>query len=262
MQAAAHGHDGPPPPPGVEDFSPGAFLFDGTIFAIDRLIMVRLIVAAVLLLIFSVYTLRAKLVPGRSQSAVELLLEFVQKNISEEVLGKKEGRNFLPLLAILFVTIFFTNITGVIPILNISSNSLIGMPIVMAIFAYVGFIYAGVSRKGIRFFKDSVAPSGVPKVMLLLIAPIEFFSTFVIRPTTLALRLFVNMVAGHIILALTFWGTQVLFFYVSGPLKAAALVTFSASIAITFFEVFVAGLQAFIFTLLSAVYIKMSVDEH
>lgn len=257
-----NGHEGPPDPPGMADFFPDPFLFAGTPFAIDRIMMVRLIVLAVLVLIFTLFTLRAKLVPGRGQNMVELLLEFVEKNVAVEILGKKEGKRFLPMLTILFVGIFFMNITGVIPGINIAATSVIGMPIIYAAFAYIGFIYAGVSRQGLHYFKNSVAPSGVPAVILPLLIPIELFSTFIVRPATLAIRLVVNMVAGHIMLALTFWGTEMIFIYATGAIKAIGTITFVAALLMTIFEIFVAGLQAYIFALLTAVYIQMSVEAH
>ena len=104
-------------------------------------------------------------------------------------------------------------------------------------------------------------PKGLPKPVYLLITPIEFFSTFIVRPATLAVRLLCNMMSGHLLLALTFFGTSALL-AAAGSLKALAVATFAAAIAMTLFEIFVAFLQAYIFATLTAVYIKLSVESH
>ena len=102
----------------------------------------------------------------------------------------------------------------------------------------------------------------MPWPLYILLTPIEFLSTFIIRPATLTIRLLANMLAGHLMLALTFFGTHFLFFEAAGALKGVAVLTFAGAIGITAFEIFVAGLQAFIFSILTAVYIKTSIETH
>jgi len=155
------------------------------------------------------------------------------------------------------------NITGIIPSLNIAGTSLIGLPIVMAVAAYVTFIFAGVKKHGMGFFKASLFPAGVPAAFYILVTPIEFLSTFILRPVTLALRLTMNMIAGHLLLVLCFGATQFFLFQASGGFKAFGAGTFLFGFIFTLFEILVAFLQAYVFTLLTTVYIQLALaDEH
>lgn len=247
--------------PSISEFFPPAIFFEGTPFAINRIMLVRLVVAALLILWLFLATRRAKLIPSRAQSVVEFALDFVRVQIVESVLGRTEGRRFLPLLTTLFFTIFAMNIAGVIPFLNIAGTSVVGLPVVLALLVYVVYLYSGFKKQGPGYLKASLFPKGVPPVMYLLITPIEFLQVFILRPFTLALRLLANMMAGHLMLVLCFAATQYLLFSAGGVLKIAGGLTLIGGFAITLFEIFVAFLQAFIFTLLAAVYIQMSLDE-
>jgi F-type H+-transporting ATPase subunit a len=157
------------------------------------------------------------------------------------------------------------NITGVIPALNISGTSVIGLPLVLALAAYVTFIYAGMKKHGFGFFKNSLFPAGVPAPFYILVTPIEFLSTFILRPVTLALRLMMNMIAGHLLLVLCFSATHFFFFssQVDGLTRLFGGGTFLFGFAFTLFEILVAFLQAYVFTLLTTVYIQLAMaDEH
>lgn len=250
--------------PGLEEFFPEPFLFEGTPFEINRLIMVRLIAVVLLAIVFGLYARRARLVPGRSQSAVEMLMEFARKQIGFEILGEEKADRYMPLLATIFFGTLFMNLTGVIPGLQIAATSVIGMPLVYALVAYVGFITAGIKEQGLgHFFKSQLMPPGVPKILYLLMVPIEFLSTFIIRPATLTIRLLANMIAGHLILVLCFVGTNFLYLGMSGlPGIALGSVTLLAGIAFVAFELFVGALQAYIFALLTSIYISLSIEEH
>ena len=96
----------------------------------------------------------------------------------------------------------------------------------------------------------------------MLLTPIEFFSTFIIRPFTLTVRLLANMISGHLLLALCFVATSFFFFEASAALKGLGALTLLMGFAFTLFELFVAALQAYIFALLTAVYINLSISEH
>ena len=227
----------------------------------NRIILVRIVAAAVLCLLFIVAARRAKLVPGRGQNIAEIGLDFVRVNIAQETLGHN-ARRFLPMLTTIFFAVLFFNITGVIPFLNIASTSLIGMPIVLALWVYVMYLGVGIKKFGLGgYLKNSLFPPGVPKILYVLIAPIEAIQVFLFRPLTLALRLTANMIAGHLILVLTFSATHFFIFEAGGVLKAASALSLAAGVAFTLFEILVALLQAYIFTLLAAVYLNMSVEE-
>ncbi|GHG57096.1 ATP synthase subunit a [Flavimobilis marinus] len=247
----------------MTDFYPPAIFFEGTIFEFNRITLVRLIAAAVLVTLFVLAARRAKLVPGRGQGVAEMALDFVRVQIAEDILGKENARRHLTLLTIMFFTIFAMNITGIVPFLNIAGSSLIGFPLVMAIVAYVAFIAAGVRKHGgLGYLKTSLFPSGVPWPIYIILTPIELISTFVLRPATLTVRLLVNMVAGHLLLVLCFGATHYLFLEAAPAFKAFGAITFAGGFAFTLFEIFVAALQAYIFTLLTAVYINLSEEAH
>jgi F-type H+-transporting ATPase subunit a len=113
------------------------------------------------------------------------------------------------------------------------------------------------------FFKSSLFPAGVPAAFYILVTPIEFLSTFILRPVTLALRLTMNMIAGHLLLVLCFGATQYFLFQASGGFKAFGAGTFLFGFIFTLFEILVAFLQAYVFTLLTTVYIQLALaDEH
>lgn len=245
------------------EFFPAPFLFEGTPFEFNRIMLVRVIATVVLITVFWLAARRARLVPGRFQGAIELALDFVRVSIAEEVLGKESGRRATALLTIIFFGVFAMNITGVIPLLNIAGSSVIGVPLVFAVIAFVGFIAAGVRSQGVGgYLKSTLFPPGVPKVLYIILTPIEFLSTFILRPATLTIRLLANMLVGHLLLVLCFGATHFLFLEASGALKLVGGVTLAAGLAFTVFEIFIAALQAFIFTLLTAVYIQLSEESH
>lgn len=248
--------------PTISEFFPPAIFFDGTPFEFNRIQLVRIVVAVLLILWLWLSTRHAKLVPGRAQSIVELALDFVRVQIVESVLGKTVGRRYLSLLTTLFFIILAMNFAGVIPFLNIGGTSVVGLPVVLAIWVYITYLVAGFKKHGgIGYLKASLFPSGVPPVMYLLITPIEFLQVFILRPLTLALRLLANMMAGHLMLVLCFAATNFLIFEGGGLIPATGVLTFVGGVGITLFEIFVSFLQAFIFTLLAAVYIQMSLDD-
>jgi len=204
-----------------------------------------------------------KVVPGRFQSIVEMGLDFVRVNIAEDLLGKKDGRRFLPILTTFFFMILFMNLMGIVPGINIAGTSVIAMPLLLAVVAYVTFIYAGIRKSPGKFFKNSLMPSGVPWPLYIIIIPLEFLSTFIIRPVTLTLRLLMNMIVGHLMLVLFFSATQFFIFTLGGFWSLLGAGTLAFGFVFTIFELLVGFLQAYVFTILTAVYIQLAVaDEH
>jgi F-type H+-transporting ATPase subunit a len=181
-------------------------------------------------------------------------------------LGEKDGRRFLPVLMTIFFTTLGMNLTGVIPGLQIAGTSVIGLPLLMAAVAYALFIYAGLRKHSWRFFRDALFLPGVPWPLYFLLTPVELFSTFILRPITLTLRLTMNMIAGHMLLALCFTATS--FFFVTvlangNLLGLLGVGSLAFGIAFSLLDLFVAALQAYVFTILTAIYIQMAVaDEH
>jgi F-type H+-transporting ATPase subunit a len=242
-------------------------LFIGTPFEMNRILIIRMLIVVILVLIFWLGTRNLKVIPGRAQVAFEFITGFVRNSIIIDTLGEKNGRRFMPLLFTIFFLTLGLNLTGVIPGLQIASTGLIGMPIIMAVVAYVVFIYAGLKQHGLKYFKNQLILPGVPLPLVPFLALLEFLSTFILRPITLTLRLTMNMVAGHMLLVLCFLATNFFFFTVLGqqgnPLGFLGIGTFAFGIAFTLLELFVAALQAYVFTILTAIYIQFSLaDEH
>lgn len=249
--------------PTIYEFFPNVIFFEGTWFEINRVILIRFIAVAVLVLLFWLGTRRMKLVPGRGQSVVELGFNFVRSEIADGVLGQKDGKRFMPLLTAIFFLVLFMNLTGIIPGLNLAGTSVIGIPLLLAVIAYGAFIYAGVKKSPGNFFRNALFPPGVPLYIMPLVTVIEFISTFLVRPVTLTLRLLMNMMVGHLLLVLFFAGTQFFFFSAGGLYTLFGVGTIAFGLAFTLFEVLIAVLQAFIFAILTAVYIQLALlEEH
>lgn len=241
-------------------------LFEGTPFELNRILLIRLLAVVVVVLILWLGTRRLKLVPTRGQVAMEFVINFVRRGIVIDTLGEKDGKRFMPILMTIFFLTLALNLTGTIPGLQIASTGLIGQALIMAVVAYVTFIYAGINRHGVKFFKNSLVLPGVPLPIQPVIILLEFLSTFIIRPITLTLRLTMNMVAGHMLLALCFLATNFFFITVlasGNPLGLIGVGTFAFGVVFVVLEIFIGALQAFVFTILTAIYIQMALaDEH
>lgn len=240
-------------------------LFAGTPIELDRLMLIRILMTVVLLGFF-VYAMRSpKLIPRGAQNVAEYGLAFVKNQIADEVLGKEQGKRFLPVLVTIFFTVLFLNASSIIPFLNISSNARVGMPIVLAALAYVVFNYVGIKKYGFfKYVKSSIVVPNVPIALHFLLIPIEFISTFILRPFTLTVRLMANMLAGHIMLVLFFSATQYFFFEAAAGMKVFGVFSLAAGFGFTLFEMLVIFLQAYVFALLTAVYIDLALhaDSH
>ena len=251
-----------PHQPGILDFLPEAIFGEGTFLSFNRVTLARVIVAVVLCAVAARVASRLRLVPTRGQQVVEMLAEFVRRSIGIEMLGDARGRRFAPILGVIFIGVLGMNLTGVVPGINIAASSVMAVPVVFAVLAYVTFIAAGIREQGVGpFFKSQLFPPGLPWPIYFLITPIEFFSNFVVRPATLAIRLLCNMISGHLLLALTFFGTSAMLAS-AGGMKGLAVLMVGTSLVVTLFEIFIAILQAYIFAVLTAVYIKLSVEAH
>ncbi|GAB2701993.1 F0F1 ATP synthase subunit A [Nocardia mexicana] len=240
-------------------------LFEGTPFELDRLMLIRVLMTAVLVAVMLLAFRSPKIVPRGLQNIAESGLVFVKEQICDEVLGKESGRKFFPLIATIFFTVLFLNFSGIIPFLNISSNARIGMPIVLAAIAYVAFNYVGIKKYGFwKYMRSSIVVPNVPIAMHGLLIPIEFISTFILRPFTLTVRLMANMLAGHIMLVLFFSATQYFLFDGAAWMKGLSPFALLGGFAFTLFEILVIFLQAYVFALLTAVYIGLAqhADSH
>ncbi|WP_084499298.1 F0F1 ATP synthase subunit A [Nocardia gamkensis] len=245
--------------PSLTDFFPPAVLFEGTPFELDRLMLIRILMTAVLVVVMVLAFRSPRIVPRGLQNVAEIGLVFVKEQICDEVLGKESGRKFLPLIATIFFTVLFLNFSGVVPGLNISSNARIGMPLVLAVIAYLTFNYVGIKKYGfLNYMRSSIVVPNVPAALHVLLIPIEFVSTFILRPFTLTVRLMANMLAGHIMLVLFFSATWFFLFDATSWMKVFSPFSLLAGLGFTFFELLVIFLQAYVFALLTAVYISLA----
>jgi F-type H+-transporting ATPase subunit a len=207
---------------------------------------------------------RVAVVPGKLQYVGENLYGFVRNQIAIDSIGR-EGIKYVPYLASLFFFIAVLNIAGIIPVLQFPATSRIAIPLFLAIVSWLIFNIIGIRRVGfVHYFKSMMFPPGIPWPVYFILAPIELFSTFVFRPITLALRLTFNMFAGHLVLLLAALGGEYLFFHTKGIVGYGfGGISFIGAVVLTGFEAFVQLLQAYVFTLLSALYIGGALaDEH
>lgn len=230
-----------------------AFLLDGTPFAVNKITLIYLAAAICSLSIFIIGGSKKSLVPTGVQNVAEASVDFIRDGVVLQTIGP-DGMRFMPFLCSLFFFIFFTNITGIIPIVQMPANARMAMPAFFALLTWVLFIAVGIKHQGpFGYLKSVLFPPGVPKALYLLVTPIEFISTFLVRPFSLAVRLFANLLAGHILLV-TF-GVLAAALWAAKPTVAIVPLPFLMLVFLTGFEVLVAFLQAYIFTILAAVYI-------
>lgn len=206
---------------------------------------------------------KASVVPSKLQFAGEMVYGFVRNEIGKDVIGS-EFRRFVPFLFTVFTFVLTNNLFGIIPLIQFPTMSRIGFPVSITLFVYFTYHYVAIRKHGLpKYLKDMCFMPGIPKFMYIILAPLEFATFFLIRPLTLAMRLFGNMFAGHLLLILFTLGGEYMLHNENFLLKFLSVFSFAFSIGFTFFELFVQCLQAYIFTLLSALYIAGALaDEH
>jgi F-type H+-transporting ATPase subunit a len=250
--------------PSIEEFEWPSIVdlhLGGLDLSINRVVLQMFLVALLVWALFFFAFRKPRLVPSGLQNLMEAMVDFIRNQIALEVIGH-EGIRFVPYLTTLFAFVFLGNVGGIIPPVFFPLNGRMALPAVMAVCSLLLFISVGVSQQGFRYFLNVLFPPGMPKAIYLLLTPIELISTFVVRPITLAIRLLANMIAGHLILSVFFVaaGYMLTSLNISTIFGVGALVFAVALIA---FELFVAGLQAYVFTILSAVYIAGAMEpEH
>ncbi|PCI38645.1 MAG: F0F1 ATP synthase subunit A [Rhodospirillaceae bacterium] len=189
------------------------------------------------------------LVPGRWQSMAELSYEFVAGLLKDNV--GAEGRKYFPFVFSLFMFIFFANLLGLLPY-SFTFTSHIIVTFVLAMVVFIGVTIIGFAVHGLKFLTFFV-PSGVPAVVLILMVPIEIIS-YLSRPISLSVRLFANMTAGHILMKV--FASFIL------PLGILGIAPFVVDVALVGFELLVAFLQAYVFTVLTCLYLNDAIHLH
>jgi F-type H+-transporting ATPase subunit a len=213
----------------------------------SALLMTIVVVLVTALLVLG--TRKRALVPGRWQSLAEMSYEFVADMIDTNV--GHGGREFLPFVFTLFMFILFANFLGMIPY-SYTVTSQIVVTFALAAVVFIGVTIIGIVRHGFGFLRLFV-PQGVPPVLLLLLVPIELLSYF-IRPFTLAIRLFANMLAGHTMLAI--------FAGFAASIGLLGILPMGIDILLVALEVLVAALQAYVFAILTCLYLSDAIHLH
>ncbi len=245
-------------PPIDELFVWKDILFEDTWYAINKTSLLCMVSALLIILIFVGGSRRMKLVPTKFQSVLESTYEFVDRGITKDVIGNDAGR-FTPFLGSLFLFILFLNLWEIIPFIQFPPTSRFGIPLFLALMVYVLYWYLGFRHQGIKYLTGHLFPAGVPVALYILVTPIELVQILLVRPFSLAVRLLANMMAGHILLT----ALALLTVYTLENAPIIAVGPFLLNIGVTAFELLVAFLQAYIFTLLTAVYIADSLHaEH
>ena len=251
--------------PGLGEFYPevlASFSVLGVSFEITRITIILWVATLAIAAFLFVAARNAKIVPNRLQFIGESGYSLVRDGIARDVIGPK-GLPFAPFLVALFFFILANNMMSIIPLAQISPMSRFAFPLLLAMICWVIYIVVGIRNQGVgKYFKDILFLPGVPKPMYILVTPIELLQNFVVRPFTLAVRLFANMFAGHMLLVVFSLGAVYLFqvgnySVVFGPISALM------AIVMTFFELLVIFLQAYVFTVLMGTYLNGSIEaEH
>lgn len=227
--------------------------------------MLQLVLAAVLVFGFFYLASRKRaMVPGKLQFVGEEAYGFVRNSMGRDIIGSHDFMRFVPYLFALFFFILVNNVFATIPGIQFPTFSRSGMVYGLALLSWVIYNAVGIKKHGfVGYLKHQSVPAGVGGPILLLLVPLEFLSNIVVRPVTLALRLFANMFAGHLLLILFALGGEYLVMEMAIQYAPVGILAWLLFIAIAFLELLVQFLQAYVFVLLNAMYISGAVsDEH
>ncbi|MEY3266081.1 MAG: synthase subunit [Actinomycetota bacterium] len=193
--------------------------------------------------------------PKGIRNFAEVIVEFIENGVVMQTMGK-EGLPWTPFLLTMFMFIYLCNVPGILPFLQMPATARMAVPLFLSLLVWVVFNATGIKHQGlIGYFKSVLFPPGVPKALYILVTPIELISTLLVRPFSLAVRLFANMLAGHILLVTFALLSEALFQAKDKILIPVGILPFFMLVFLTSFEVLVAFLQAYIFAMLAAVYI-------
>ncbi|MCU1502014.1 MAG: synthase subunit a [Ilumatobacteraceae bacterium] len=195
--------------------------------------------------------------PTGVRNLAETSIEFIENGIVMETMGK-DGLGWTPFLLSIFIFVYLCNVPGIIPILYMPATARIAIPMFLSLLVWVIYNGVGIKHQGVGgYLKSTLFPPGVPKALYILVTPIEFISNIIVRPFSLTVRLFANMLAGHILLVTFALLSQAMFQATTHKIALVpmGILPFFMLLFITAFEVLVAFLQAYIFTILTAVYI-------
>ena len=233
----------------------------GVDLSINRTILIIFLTVLVAMLFFGLAFNEPRIVPGKLQAGAEAAVSFIRDKVAIDIIGP-EGARYVPLLFTLFVFILLNNLAKITPFIMLPPTARIALPLFLAVIVWLVYVGVGIKAQGpIGYFKAMAFPPNVPLPVYLILTPIELISNIVLRPFTLAIRLFANMVAGHILVVITLITIHA--FLVFGPGLPVGLFALAVSPLVFGFELLIIILQAYIFTMLAAVYISASLHaEH
>jgi F-type H+-transporting ATPase subunit a len=248
-------------PPSPVDFDLPPIFGDNLLFAKPA---IQLVIAAICVFgFFYVTSRRMAMVPSKGQYVGEQAYGFVRNSIARDVIGSPDFLKFVPWLVASFFFILLNNLYGIIPFIQFPTFSRVSFAYGLAALVWILYNGVGIYKHGFfGYLKHVTVPGGINGPILVLIVPLEFFSTVVVRPITLALRLFANMFAGHLLLILFTLGGEYLLLHSDKLLyKPVGVITLILAVAISFLELLVQVIQAYVFTLLTALYIQGALAE-
>ncbi len=248
-------------PPSIQEFFPPSLApWGGDNAWFTKITLMLWLATAIIIIFFLVAYRKPQIVPTKRQWIAESIYGFGRNSIAKDMIGA-DGVRFAPYLTTLFLFIFVMNLFAILPFFQISPNSHFAFPVVLTVVTYGLFNYVGIRKHGLRYFKNALVPPA-PWFILPLLIPIEFMSTFLIRPFSLSVRLFANMFAGHmLLLVFTLGGFAMI--NANGLFAPISVLSWVLTIALTFLEFLVIILQAYVFTVLTASYVQGALaDEH
>jgi F-type H+-transporting ATPase subunit a len=206
----------------------------------------------IFLILLVLLAVKPKVVPGKRQVVVELLLNFVRRGICYNMIGPKDGDRWVPFIAAIFIFILSNNLIGLVPGTYTPTSNPV-FPLTIAVIVFFTVHITNFAKNGFKGYLKTYAPSSVPKWMLVIVVPIEVIST-IAKPFSLFIRLMANMLAGHTILYVILG----LIIYFKNYFIAIAAVPFAVVMMVL--ELFVSAIQAYVFAILTALYIGEAVN--
>lgn len=248
-------------PPTIDDMHLPAFFTIGNFEFGKHTVLILL--SVVIVAGFFLFAARKRaMVPSRTQFVGEMGYGLVRNSLGKELIGVHHYKPFVPILFTFFFFILVNNLYGSVPVIQLPTMSHVGSAYALAGIAYLTWVSVGIKRKGFGgFMKDMTMPPGVPPLVYVILIPIEFMSNLLIRPATHALRLFATMFGGHLALMVAASLTQYLIMEAGGVAALASIGSGALGIFLYFLELMIQCIQAYVFTLLLAVYLQGSVSE-
>jgi len=234
------------------------FFNQGAWWGFNKITLINVLAVLLTTAVFLIGNKKA-LVPRGMRNIAEASVDFLNNAVLQQAIGHG-GEKYLPFIAAIFFYVFFGNIFEVIPTFQMPGNARMATPLFLGVMTMIFFVGVGIKHQGPKYFYNACFPKGVPPALYILVAPIEFLSTFLVRPFSLAVRLFANMLAGHIlivtfaVLTAAVWGLSLT--VLIAPFSFTMLTIMVA------FEIMVSFLQAYVFAILAAVYIGGAMHEH